>query len=309
MLSVLQTLLLSENIECMDKLLYILIAISVLMSCSKDDSKKDMDNPYSKKRPTKIIYIEDEGDEQYIYNYNFFYDGNKLIQIKLSVNSSDYTYIYNQDYNYRYSRDTIIMTTKDEGGAENYSYEHKYLIDENRMATYTKRGTKYRSPNGEMTWSSSSDVFLLKSGRIEEYIETESWGDRKTTRFIYTGDKLTQKITKEYGGNTENISYKYDGELVYVSYNSEPYDKIATIKDGKLFYAWENSKISYTSDGLIKEIILGGKRISYNGDVTYTTDKINYFYENGNANLEFLKLDLGEHFDFTLDPLFSFFYW
>lgn len=283
--------------------------ISILTSCSKDNAKIDNENPFSNKRPSKISITGESRYGVYIANYNFYYEGDKLTQIKLSGSSNNYTTIFNQDYNYRYSGDTIIMTTKDEGGVENYSYEHKYLIDENRMAVYTKRGTTYRSPNGEMAWSSFSDVFLLRNGRIEEHIETDSWGDQKTTRFIYTGDKLTQRITEGYSGSTENISYKYEGELVYVSYNSEPYNKIATIKDGKLFYAQENNKISYTSDGLIKEIILENTLTSYNGDVTYTTDKTIFFYENGNTNLEFLKLDLGEHFDFTLDPLFSFFYW
>ncbi len=269
----------------MDKILYLLIAF-LIVSCGKDEVLKTNENPYSKKRPSKISII---GESQ-IIDYNFRYEGNKLIQIKLSESSSDYTQIYNQDFNFRYIGDTVIMTTQETGGAENYAFEHKYLIDENRMAVYSKRGSRYLSP--EMRWSSYSDVFLLKGGRIEEYVHYDTDGKR-SKRFFYTGDKLTKTLED----NKQEILFRYEGDLVYKEYNSR--SVIGKIKDGKLI-EWRVrdwlSKFSYTSDGLLSEIEDSGS-------------KTQYFYENGSTNIEFLQLDYEGHFvDLMLNPLFLFFY-
>lgn len=271
----------------MSKFLYLLIVLFIV-GCGKDEVLKTNENPYSKKRPSKINII----GKSEIIDYNFRYEDNKLIQIKLSKSSSDYTEIYNQDYNFRYSGDTVIMTTQETGGAENYAFEHKYLIDEKRMAVYSKRGTKYLSP--EMRWSSYSDVFLLKSGRIDEYIHNDTY-EKTTKRFFYTGDRLTKTLED----NGKEILFRYDGDLVYKE-GCFSRTIVGKIKNGKIVdFEGGAMKLTYTSDDLLSEIEIQDYYDAY---------KFKYFYESGSADIEFLQLDFDGHFEeFTLNPLFDFF--
>lgn len=269
----------------MNRLLYIVMLFSILTSCSKDNVKIDNENPYSQKRPTKIIATEDSDGGIYTVNIDLIYEGDKLKQMKLIEMKSGSSNLY-YTYNFSYRLDTVIIESIDNNGDRD---EQKILIEKNKMSIWS---------GDQLT-----DMYLLKNGLIEESILHFGTVAKYTTRFFYTGNNLIKKIWRDIDEDgievrSEETSYKYEGDLVIRHKGGfAPETDTIKIKDGKLV-SWSNGyyygTYSYTPDGLISEW----------RDENNLNRTAKYYYENGRAEINFLKfVD-----EAIFDPLFGFFY-
>lgn len=268
----------------------------IIVSCSKDETASDSENPYSIKRISKI---EIRG-KNYLTEYYFKYNGNKLVKIEEIESSTDILDIYKESYEYFYfqSGDTTSMSYSSGIGYEEYSYEYKFLIDNLRLGAYTRMKHNYTGGY----WRDYDLVYRLSNNKIVELISESSSGNF-ITYYQYSGDKLIKSIKKSMNNEDpkyyEVISeknYTYSGNSIKISSDNSEIN--ITLKNGKIESViedeYEPKYFTYYSDGMLSEIRDGNK-----------TQKI--FYENGSAKLDFFKLYIHHH-EFEIDPLFNLLY-